>query len=181
MAKNEKFQAETPYLLDVVQDRIDNQSVLGRFANFFTVLFITIIGAALAALSYGFELPEWAVLAIVVITQVASVVGVRLTPNGISPSVERKLAEAQEAWLSAQRRDHGGAVNVADYGESPYVGRHRINDDTTTTAVEDEPTKNDTSKVESSPLTPFGASGSADRIHRDGERVYSTPDTISKD
>lgn len=172
MAKNEKFQAETPYLLDVVQDRIDNQSVLGRFANFFTVLFITIIGAALAALSYGFELPEWAVLAIVVITQVASVVGVRLTPNGISPSVERKLAEAQDEWLRAQRRDHGGAVNVADYGESPYVGRHRADGDGAA---------GDDTKVEPGELTPFGVSGSADRINRDGERVYSTPDTISKE
>lgn len=173
MSKTQGFKAETPYLLDVVQDKLDDQSILGRFANFFTVLFITVIGAALAALSYGFELPEWAMLAIVVITQVASVVGVRLTPNGISPSVERKLAEAQEAWLSAQRRDHGGAVNVADYGESPYVGRHRADGDAAAAG--------DDTKVEPGGLTPFGVSGSADRIHRDGERVYSTPDTISKD
>lgn len=71
-------------LADLLRTQLDRQPWYRRVANTVTTAVAALVGVVFTAVAAGLELPADLVVGVLVLVQLAAVVGVKLTPNGIT-------------------------------------------------------------------------------------------------
>ncbi|QXU55197.1 hypothetical protein [Rhodococcus sp. LW-XY12] len=80
-------------VVDVLRSKLEEQPWYRRVANTVTTASGTLVGVLWLAVSAGVELPTEIIVGGLVLTQIATTVGVKLTPNGVT---QRQVAELED-------------------------------------------------------------------------------------
>lgn len=90
-------------LADILRAQLEQQPWYRRVANTVTTAVGAIVGALWTIVAAGVELPPEVVVGVLVLVQLATVAGVKLTPNGVT----QRQVDALEEYVGRHREGQG--------------------------------------------------------------------------